>query len=155
MRNLFVVLIMVLVSCSNESEIDRADLVGLWAFDGGFSISGSGQLITYEFGTDNSLEILAFYQTTDGEVLGFRSRSTGIYAVSGNDLYMDVTRVYQNDDTQVDFVETIEELTLTDQGWDQTVEVSFNETRSSMTFDYGPCEDTFSCIGTQTFARVE
>jgi len=143
-----------LVSCSNDSEIDRSDLVGLWAFDPGFSVSGGGQTITYEFTQDSSLEILTFYQTAEGEVIGFRNRSTGIYAVSGNALYMDLNEVYQNDDTETDFVATIEELTITGQRWDQTVEVSFDDTETVMTFDYGPCDDTVICIGSQTLTKV-
>ena len=149
------------VSCSNESDTDTVpvldieNLVGVWAIALGPSDGNLEQLITYEFRTDGTMEVQTVFQTVQGAKLGFRYRAKGTYAISGDDLLMSRERIYILEDENVEFVESLEELILSGEQWDETVRAAISPTGRLLTFDYGPCNDTFNCVGTLEFSRTD
>lgn len=155
MKKYILILVALIYSCSSEPNFDRLDFVGLWASNPGLLEGQTEQVTTYNFGEDGTLEVLTIYQSIDDEMIGYLYRATGLYFIDGNDLIMNMERIYQFEGTNVSYVETVDDLILTQEQWSQSVEVSFSNDENSMTFDYGPCNDTGNCIGSQTLSRLD
>lgn len=156
MKRLILILFCILfVSCSNESVIDSGDLVGVWAINLDPLDDDLEQSITYEFRTDGSMEVQTIIQTNEGANLGFRYRAIGTYAVASGSLFMNREKIYSLGSNNVEFVESLEELILSGEQWDEIVKATIGPDGRSLTFDYGPCNDTFNCIGTLELTRTD
>lgn len=155
MKRFFIAFCAILfITCSNESEIDSSDLEGVWVTNPGLLETDVEQVTTYDFGTDGSLEILTLYQTIDNELIGYRYRATGTYAVDNNNLLIKRESVFLNDDSQGNFVTSKDELIPTGESSIEVVKVSFQNNGMAMIFDYGPCNDTGNCIGTLNLSKL-
>lgn len=95
------------------------------------------------------------FQTNDGAILGFRYRAIGIYAVAGDRLFMSREKIYGLGNYNLEFVESLEELILSGEQWDETVKATISPTGRELTFDYGPCNDTLNCVGILELSRTD
>lgn len=149
--------LLLFISCSNNDlNIEKEDLIGTWVLSSSDVDPEFRKILTYEFLENDSLEVINKVEDVmQNQIIGYRYRGIGNYSVSGNTLTMNMNTVYLNDDDNVDSSPNLESLELTTNSWTVSVEISLSVFGNSLTFDYGPCNDTTSCVGNQTFFRVQ
>ena len=158
MKNgLLISCLLLFISCSNNDlNIEKENLIGIWSLSSSSVDSEFRKIITYEFSENGSLEVLNKVEDVmQNRIIGYRYRGIGNYSVNGNTLTINMNAIYLNDDEHVVSSPTIESLELTTDSWTIRVEISLSLFGNSLTFDYGPCNDTVSCVGNQTFFRVQ
>lgn len=110
--------------------------------------------LQYSFKADNTIEVVRIeLDSQSKKVLGYRYKSTGNFRIVGDQLFFSNWVSYVNDDTRgsysaLDDLQYVKEIPP-----NSTLTHRFEKQGQQLTFINPPCQDTFNCIGSQTFFK--
>ncbi|GAB5522177.1 MAG: hypothetical protein Roseis2KO_00490 [Roseivirga sp.] len=151
----YLILIITVSSCEETNPENTDPLSGLWVNVSATETATVNVYLSYHFKANNQFEaLLSIVDENANEVLGYRYRGLGTYALQDETLSIAYTQIYVNDDSRQGY-SALEDLLLTDGTSEDILTIAFSEGDTTLTVYYGACGPNESFIGQQTFRKAE
>jgi hypothetical protein len=150
-------LLLIAISCSKDdrADLDVNDILGIWYQEDFLQEYGRISRLEYNFKDDLSLEVLRIELNPDTrDVLGYRFRTLGNYALLNSQISFFNLTSYTNNDTQGSYTE-LENLDLINDSVNSqyTVTCKIEDGGNKIVFIYPPCGPAANCIGSTTLIK--
>jgi hypothetical protein len=160
MRSIFFLtsfILLIVLSCSKDDrdDLNVNDILGIWYQEDFLQEYGRISRLEYNFKDDHTLEVLRIELNSDSrDLLGYRYRTLGNYALINNQISFFNLSSYSNNDSQGSYTE-LENLDLVDGSVDDqyTVTCKLEDGGKKIVFIYPPCGPAENCIGSTTLIK--
>tara|TARA_R110002073_G_scaffold40547_5_gene115026 strand:+ start:132986 stop:133492 length:507 start_codon:yes stop_codon:yes gene_type:complete len=155
---LFFTLNLLLSSCTANDEhfdFNEKSLVGIWHKTYIDDNENQTTKFEYHFKNDHNYEVLGtVLDATSQELLGYWTRETGSYSLTGDQLLFHNIKSYFNNDQTRSYTEFENlELQQSDFNYSRSVTIEFNDFMRKLVFIYPPCGPNESCVGSLTLEK--
>lgn len=148
-------LISSIISCSQESDdFSSIHIIGEWENTSAIENTNFDQSLIYYFKSNNIFEVYRIVKEENtNEVHGYLYYAQGTYSLEGSSLLLFDSVVYEHDDTSSPFSD-FDQLTLSDDQFEEAITISFNDNNTELVFIYEPCNALENCLTSQSFKRI-